>query len=146
MDGHRDSSRHRAAKREPTRHRSLQRCGRRESPSFTGARMSRRRLPRAAVRRAGGPVIAAIPEELIELIADGRSAVLDHGLLTRKKREERKNLVREAGGQPRLLYFPVPRDELLLRLGEQPASGRQRLGGRRISAGRLLCPIRASPR
>ncbi|MEU9850799.1 Scr1 family TA system antitoxin-like transcriptional regulator, partial [Streptomyces sp. NPDC047985] len=43
---------HRAAKREPTRHRSLQRRGRRESPSFTGARMSSMQFGSRKVARA----------------------------------------------------------------------------------------------
>ncbi|MCX4406462.1 MULTISPECIES: AAA family ATPase [unclassified Streptomyces] len=64
------------------------------------------------------PVVAEVREELIELVAAGRSAVLDHGLWTRKERDEWKNLVQEAGGRPRLLYFPVPREELLRRLLE----------------------------
>jgi predicted kinase len=62
------------------------------------------------------PVVAEVREELIELVAAGRSAVLDHGLWTRKERDEWKNLVQETGGRPRLLYFPVPREELLRRL------------------------------
>lgn len=62
------------------------------------------------------PVVAEVREELIELVAAGRSAVLDHGLWTRKERGEWKNLVQEAGGRPQLLYFPVPREELLRRL------------------------------
>jgi predicted kinase len=62
------------------------------------------------------PVVAEVRDELIDLVSAGRCAVLDHGLWTRKERDEWKNLVQEAGGQPRLLYFPAPRDELLRRL------------------------------
>ncbi len=62
------------------------------------------------------PVVAEVRDELIGLVAAGRSAVLDHGLWTHKEREEWKNLVQEVGGTPRLLYFPVPREELLRRL------------------------------
>ncbi|MEU6603706.1 ATP-binding protein [Streptomyces shenzhenensis] len=65
------------------------------------------------------PVVAEVREELGELIAAGHSAVLDHGLWTRKERDEWKSLVRDAGGRPRLLYFPVPREELLRRLDER---------------------------
>ncbi|MFE2314179.1 ATP-binding protein [Streptomyces sp. NPDC059441] len=65
------------------------------------------------------PVVAEVREELVALIADGRDTVLDHGLWLRSDREEWKKLVVEAGGTPRLLYFPVPREELLRRLSER---------------------------
>lgn len=65
------------------------------------------------------PVVAEIRAELVELVAAGRSAVVDHGLWTRAARAEWKKLAVEAGGRPRLLYFPVPRDELLRRLQER---------------------------
>ncbi|MET8945426.1 ATP-binding protein [Streptomyces sp. NPDC004542] len=65
------------------------------------------------------PVIAEIREELVGLIAAGRDAVLDHGLWLRSDREEWKKVIAEAGGRPRLLYFPVPRAELLRRLEER---------------------------
>ncbi|MEU6460094.1 ATP-binding protein [Streptomyces sp. NPDC047065] len=65
------------------------------------------------------PVVAEVRKELVELIAAGRDAVVDHGLWLRSDREEWTKLVTEAGGRPRLLYFPVPRHELLRRLGER---------------------------
>ncbi|MCX4617969.1 ATP-binding protein [Streptomyces mirabilis] len=65
------------------------------------------------------PVVAEVREELVDLIAAGRDVVLDHGLWLRSDREEWKKLVIEAGGRPRLLYFPVPRTELLRRLDER---------------------------
>lgn len=65
------------------------------------------------------PVVAKVREELVDLIAAGRDAVLDHGLWLRSDREEWKKLVLEAGGRPKLLYFPVPRGELLRRLAER---------------------------
>ncbi|NGO45110.1 AAA family ATPase [Streptomyces sp. YC419] len=65
------------------------------------------------------PVVAEVRNELVDLVAAGRSAVLDHGLWTRKERDEWRQLIREAGGHPRLLYFPVPREELLRRLNER---------------------------
>ncbi|MFE2603556.1 AAA family ATPase [Streptomyces mirabilis] len=49
----------------------------------------------------------------------GRDTVLDHGLWLRSDREEWKKLIAEAGGRPRLLYFPVDRSELLRRLEER---------------------------
>lgn len=65
------------------------------------------------------PVVAEVREELVTLIAAGRDTVLDHGLWLRSDREEWKKLVTAAGGRPRLLYFPVPREELLRRLEER---------------------------
>jgi predicted kinase len=65
------------------------------------------------------PVVAEVREELVDLIAAGRDAVLDHGLWLHSDREEWKKLVTEAGGRPQLLYFPVPREELLRRLEER---------------------------
>lgn len=65
------------------------------------------------------PVVAEVRERLVELIAAGRDVVLDHGLWTRAARDEWKKLVEEAGGRWRLLYFPVPREELLRRLQER---------------------------
>jgi predicted kinase len=65
------------------------------------------------------PVVAEVREELVALIAAGRDAVLDHGLWLRSEREEWKKVVVEAGGRTRLLYFPVPRAELLRRLEER---------------------------
>jgi len=65
------------------------------------------------------PVVAEVREELVDLIAAGRNVVLDHGLWLRSDREEWKKLVTEAGGRPEVLYFPVPREELLRRLEER---------------------------
>ncbi|MCX5172214.1 ATP-binding protein [Streptomyces antibioticus] len=65
------------------------------------------------------PVVAEVRERLAELVAAGRDVVLDHGLWLRSARREWKKLVEEAGGRPRLLYFPVERAELLRRLGER---------------------------
>ncbi|KQC34716.1 ATP-binding protein [Frankia sp. ACN1ag] len=63
-----------------------------------------------------GPVVTEVPESLVGLIAAGRDVVLDHGLWLRSARQEWKRLVEGAGGRWRLLYFPVPRTELLRRL------------------------------
>ncbi|MFM9447224.1 AAA family ATPase [Streptomyces acidiscabies] len=65
------------------------------------------------------PAVAEVRRELVELVTAGRSVVVDHGLWRRKEREDWKNLVREAGGVVRLLYFPVAREELLRRLNER---------------------------
>ncbi len=65
------------------------------------------------------PVVAEVREHLTELIDSGRDVVLDHGLWLWHDRDEWKKLVAEAGGRWRLLYFPVPKDELLRRLQER---------------------------
>jgi len=65
------------------------------------------------------PMVAEVREDMVRLIAAGRDTVLDHGLWLRSDREEWRKLVVEAGGRPRLLYFPVPREELLRRLEER---------------------------
>ncbi|WP_435271985.1 AAA family ATPase [Streptomyces parvulus] len=65
------------------------------------------------------PVVAEIRERLAALVAAGQDVVLDHGLWLRPAREEWKKLVKSAGGRWRLLYFPVPREELLRRLNER---------------------------
>ncbi|MEU3730124.1 ATP-binding protein [Streptomyces sp. NPDC033538] len=65
------------------------------------------------------PVVAEIRERLTALVAAGQDVVLDHGLWLRPAREEWKKLVESAGGRWRLLYFPVPREELLRRLDER---------------------------
>ncbi|MFI6658070.1 AAA family ATPase [Streptomyces sp. NPDC050523] len=65
------------------------------------------------------PVVAEVRARLVELVAEGRDVVLDHGLWLRSARQEWQKLVEEAGGRWRLLYFPVPRTELLRRLQER---------------------------
>ncbi|MFJ6901914.1 AAA family ATPase [Streptomyces hokutonensis] len=65
------------------------------------------------------PVVAEVRERLVDLVAEGRDVVLDHGLWLRSARQEWKKLVAEAGGRWRLLYFPVERAELLRRLQER---------------------------
>jgi predicted kinase len=69
------------------------------------------------------PVVAEVRERLAELVAAGRDVVLDHGLWLRSAREEWKKLVESAGGQWRLLYFPVEWAELLRRLDERNGRG-----------------------
>ncbi|MBE1491705.1 AAA family ATPase [Plantactinospora soyae] len=63
------------------------------------------------------PVVAEIRERLVGLMAEGRDVVLDYGLWRRPERDAWKTLVETAGGRWRLLYFPVPRTELMRRLG-----------------------------
>ncbi|MEU7339638.1 ATP-binding protein [Streptomyces sp. NPDC007074] len=65
------------------------------------------------------PVVSEVRAELVALIGVGQDVVLDHGLWLRSEREEWTKLVRESGGRARLLYFPVPREELMRRLEER---------------------------
>ncbi|MER5403032.1 ATP-binding protein [Streptomyces sp. NPDC002599] len=65
------------------------------------------------------PVVAEVRERLVNLVTAGRDVVLDHGLWLRSSWDEWRKLIEEAGGQWRLLYFPVPHEELLRRLRER---------------------------
>ncbi|MFI7462807.1 AAA family ATPase [Nonomuraea sp. NPDC049646] len=65
------------------------------------------------------PAVAEVRERLIELVRAGRDVVVDWGLWLRRDREDWKKLVEQAGGLWRLVYFDVPRRELLLRLAER---------------------------
>ncbi|WP_241844628.1 AAA family ATPase [Kitasatospora sp. CB01950] len=65
------------------------------------------------------PVVAEVRERLAELVAAGTDVVLDHGLWLQRDRDQWKKLVSEVGGRWRLLYFPVPKGELLRRLRER---------------------------
>lgn len=65
------------------------------------------------------PILAEVHDQLQQLVHDGHDVVLDHGLWRRADRDLYKKLVEQAGGQWRLLYFSVGRDELLHRLTER---------------------------
>ncbi|MEU4229579.1 ATP-binding protein [Nonomuraea sp. NPDC026600] len=65
------------------------------------------------------PVLAEVRERLAQLVKAGTDVVVDHGLWLRRDRQEWKKLVEEAGGRWRLLYFDLPRHELLRRLAER---------------------------
>jgi predicted kinase len=67
-------------------------------------------------------VLDEVRAELVRLIAEGRSVVLDHGLGQRGERDAYKRLVEDHGGRWRLLAFRVSRDELLRRLAGRAAS------------------------
>ncbi|WP_202902321.1 AAA family ATPase [Salinispora pacifica] len=69
------------------------------------------------------PVVAEVRDRLVGLVSEGRDVVLDHGLWRRADRDAWKKLVETAGGQWRLLYFPVHRDELLRRLTARNREG-----------------------
>jgi AAA domain-containing protein len=63
-----------------------------------------------------GPAVELVRHRMVDLLRAGRDVVLDHGLWRRGQRDEWKKLVEAAGGRWKLLYFPVPREELLRRL------------------------------
>jgi predicted kinase len=56
---------------------------------------------------------AALRQQLLELIAQGRNVVIDSALWQRARREEYTTAVTRAGGRPRLVYLKA--DEALLR-------------------------------
>lgn len=63
--------------------------------------------------------LAEVRERLAQLVKAGQDVVVDHGLWLRRDREEWKKLIEQAGGRWRLVYFDVPRRELLRRLAER---------------------------
>ncbi|WP_430782444.1 prolyl aminopeptidase [Actinoplanes sp. G11-F43] len=62
------------------------------------------------------PVVAEVRAEMVTLLTAGRDVIVDHGLWLRADRDHWRALAEEAGAEVRLLYFPVPRNELLRRL------------------------------
>jgi predicted kinase len=75
--------------------------------------------PEHEYREREAPVVAEVRRRLAELVAAGRSVVLDYGLWTRAERDEWKRLVEAAGGRWRLIHLDVPREVLLRRLAER---------------------------
>lgn len=67
------------------------------------------------------PVIEDVRRRLVELVREGRSVVLDHGLGTRTVREDYKRLSVEHGATWRLIHFDVEHEELLRRLRRRNA-------------------------
>lgn len=57
--------------------------------------------------------------EMKRLLAEGRSLILDHGFWKKTNRDKYAQLIRESGGTPKLIYFNVPKHELLRRLAER---------------------------
>jgi predicted kinase len=62
------------------------------------------------------PITDEVQQQLVELVQQGRSVVLDHGLGNKAERDAYKRLVTNHGGRWRLVHFPVERTELLRRL------------------------------
>lgn len=67
------------------------------------------------------PIVAEVTGRMVELVRAGRSVVLDHGLWLAPQRAAYKELVTDAGGVWRLLYFKASREVLLSRLAERNA-------------------------
>ncbi len=57
--------------------------------------------------------------EMKQLLADGQSLILDHGFWKKANRDKYRQLIQESGGTPKLIYFRVPKQELLRRLAER---------------------------
>jgi predicted kinase len=67
------------------------------------------------------PVLDEIRTEMVALLREGRDVVLDHGLWRREDRDDWRRVAESAGARVRLLYFPVPKYELLRRLSVRNA-------------------------
>ena len=63
--------------------------------------------------------VAELDRRLVELLAAGRSLVLDYGLWERSNRDRYKRLVEGHGGRWRLVYFKAEREVLRRRLVER---------------------------
>lgn len=57
--------------------------------------------------------------EMKRLLTSGQSLILDHGFWKKTNRDKYKQLIKESGGNPKLIYFKVPKQELLRRLAER---------------------------
>jgi len=57
--------------------------------------------------------------EMKQLLANGQSLILDHGFWKKANRDKYRRLIQEDGGIPKLIYFKVPKQELIRRLAER---------------------------
>ncbi|MCL3998188.1 AAA family ATPase [Streptomyces lavenduligriseus] len=69
-----------------------------------------RDFPRGQFKVREAPVLKDIALELQRLLAAGHEAVVDHGLWTPEERAQWAATVMEAGGEPVLIYLPVPHE------------------------------------
>ncbi|MFF5435245.1 AAA family ATPase [Streptomyces griseofuscus] len=69
-----------------------------------------RDFPRGQFRVREAPVLKDIALELQELLAAGHKVVVDHGFWTPEERAQWAATVMEAGGEPVLIYLPVPHE------------------------------------
>ncbi|OBQ52366.1 ATP/GTP-binding protein [Streptomyces sp. H-KF8] len=70
-----------------------------------------RDFPRGQFRVREAPVLKDIALELQDLLAAGHEVVVDHGFWAPKERAQWAATVMEAGGEPVLIYLPVPHEE-----------------------------------
>jgi predicted kinase len=69
-----------------------------------------RDFPRGEFLVREAPVLKDIALELRQLLAAGRDTVVDHGFWTQEERAQWAATVLEAGGEPVLIYLPVPHE------------------------------------
>ncbi|MFE1271275.1 MULTISPECIES: AAA family ATPase [Streptomyces] len=69
-----------------------------------------RDFPRGQFRVREAPVLKDIALELRELLAAGHDAVVDHGFWTPEERAQWAATVVGAGGEPILIYLPLPHE------------------------------------
>ncbi|MFI8308499.1 AAA family ATPase [Streptomyces sp. NPDC085927] len=69
-----------------------------------------RDFPRGEFRVREAPVLKDIALELQDLLAAGHDTVVDHGFWTPEERAQWAATVMEAGGEPVLIYLPVPHE------------------------------------
>jgi predicted kinase len=69
-----------------------------------------RDFPRGEFRVREAPVLKDIALELRDLLAAGHDTVVDHGFWTPEERAQWAATVMEAGGEPVLIYLPVPHE------------------------------------
>ncbi|MFJ3099069.1 AAA family ATPase [Streptomyces hydrogenans] len=69
-----------------------------------------RDFPRGQFRIREAPVLKDIALELEELLTAGHDAVVDHGFWTPEERAQWAATVVKAGGEPILIYLPLPHD------------------------------------
>jgi hypothetical protein len=69
-----------------------------------------RDFPRGEFLVREAPVLKDIALELQQLLAAGRDTVVDHGFWTREERAQWAATALEAGGEPVLIYLPVPHE------------------------------------
>ncbi|MFB7171646.1 AAA family ATPase [Streptomyces sp. NPDC056254] len=69
-----------------------------------------RDFPRGQFRIREAPVLKDIALELEELLAAGHDSVVDHGFWTPEERAQWAATVVKAGGEPVLIYLPLPHE------------------------------------
>lgn len=80
-----------------------------------------RDFPRGQFRVREAPVLKDVALELQEHLRAGRDAVVDHGFWTPEERAQWAATVTEAGGEPVLIYLPVPHEERWNRIKKRNA-------------------------